>query len=271
MYTGEPIVSQLGEHYSKKTIGSVITPIGRFVLNVAYRTRLTMSSPQIDQTTTSAITLFGMDIRDDHFRTYPTEDDAELPSEHNSSVPKSSPIDVMERRHPSSDSVSSGHGTPYYTKLRAAFATPGTTTHPAHVGSYSRTNDNDLPFVLMMQPPENSQQQHAMEQDQQHEQSSKNNFYIGGDLENDTAPDDFILVEVKPFFGRSDSTDDLALFIRSCQQPPMLESFTIEPSLGETINQLNEELRIFESKVEEFDQLVSNLDTNHKTSLYTSE
>ncbi len=160
----------------------------------------------------------------------------------------------------------------YYSKLRAAFATPGTTAHPTHTGSYSRTNDNDLPFVLMMEQQENNhQQQHSMEQDQQQEQNSKNNFYVGGDLENETAPDDFILVEVKPFFGRSDSTDDLALFIRSCQQPPMLESFIVEPSLGETINQLNEELRIFESKVEEFDQLVSNLDVNQKTSLYTAE
>ena len=61
------------------------------------------------------------------------------------------------------------------------------------------------------------------------------------------------------------------MFIRSCQQPPMLESFIVEPSLGETINQLNEELRIFESKVEEFDQLVSTLETNHKGSLYTTE
>jgi hypothetical protein len=41
----------------------------------------------------------------------------------------------------------------------------------------------------------------------------------------------------------------------------MLESFVIEPSLGETINQLNDELRVFESKVEEFDQLVTTLDT----------
>jgi hypothetical protein len=49
----------------------------------------------------------------------------------------------------------------------------------------------------------------------------------------------------------------------------MLESFIVEPSLSETINQLNEELRVFESKVEEFDQLVSNLDVNQKTSLYT--
>ena len=51
----------------------------------------------------------------------------------------------------------------------------------------------------------------------------------------------------------------------------MLESFIVEPSLGETINQLNEELRMFESKVEEFDQLVSTLDSNQKGSSYTTE
>jgi len=51
----------------------------------------------------------------------------------------------------------------------------------------------------------------------------------------------------------------------------MLESFIVEPSLGETINQLNEELRVFESKVEEFDQLLNNLEMNSKTSLYTTE
>lgn len=116
------------------------------------------------------------------------------------------------------------------------------------MSSYSRTNENDLPYTMMSQ-------QQLMEQ----EQHSKHNFYMNNDLDNDTAPDDFILVEVKPFFGKSDSTDDLALFIRTCQQPPMLESFVIEPSLGETINQLNDELRVFESKVEEFDQLVSTL------------
>ncbi|CAF0922349.1 unnamed protein product [Rotaria sordida] len=281
MYSGEPIVSHLGEHYSKKTIGSIVTPIGRFVLNVAYRTCLTMSSPQMDSGTSSAMTQFGMDIRDDHFsldrnqHSVEEDSDAQLPSAHNSSVPKSSPIEVTKRRHTSCDSVSSSHGTPdkvYYSKLRAAFATPGTTAHPSHMSSYTRTNDNDLPFVLMMQQQENThQQQHLMEQDQPQEQNSKNNYFLGGDSENETAPDDFILVEVKPFFGKSDSTDDLALFIRSCQQPPMLESFVVEPSLGETINQLNEELRIFESKVEEFDQLVSILDMNYKASSDAAE
>jgi len=180
------------------------------------------------------MTQFGMDIKDDHFspnrnqRSIEDDTDAQLPSAYSSSVPKSSPIGVMKRRHTSSDSVSSSHGTPdkvYYSKLRAAFATPGIIAHSG--SSYFRTNDNDLPYALMMQ-------QQPMEQ----EQHSKHNFYMSGDLDNETAPDDFVLVEVKPFFGKSDSTDDLALFIRTCQQPPMLESFVIEPSLGDTINQL---------------------------------
>ena len=48
----------------------------------------------------------------------------------------------------------------------------------------------------MMQQQEDSQshqqQQHSMEQ----EHNSKANFYMSGDIENETAPDDFILVEV---------------------------------------------------------------------------
>ena len=51
----------------------------------------------------------------------------------------------------------------------------------------------------------------------------------------------------------------------------MLESFIVEPSLSETIDQLNEELRIFESKVEEFDQLVSTLEINYKASVHATE
>ena len=121
------------------------------------------------------------------------------------------------------------------------------------MGSYSRANENDLSYVLMQQQ---QQQQVPHHQSMEHIHQSKANYSPNADLDNETAPDDFILVEVKPFFGKSDSTDDLALFIRSCQQPPILESFVVEPSLGETINQLNDELRVFESKVEEFDELV---------------
>jgi hypothetical protein len=39
-----------------------------------------------------------------------SDNDAQLLLEHNSSVPKSSPIEMMKRRHASCDSVSSSHG-----------------------------------------------------------------------------------------------------------------------------------------------------------------
>ena len=51
-------------------------------------------------------------------------------------------------------------------------------------------SENDLSFLLLMQ--QQQQQQHAMEQDQ----NSKQNLYMSSDLDNDMAPDDFILVEV---------------------------------------------------------------------------
>lgn len=47
MYTGEPMVDQLGIDHSKKTIGHILTPIGRLSLTVAYRTSSTMSQPQM--------------------------------------------------------------------------------------------------------------------------------------------------------------------------------------------------------------------------------
>jgi autophagy-related protein 13 len=67
MYSGEPIVSHLGEHYSKKTIGNILTPIGRFVLNVAYRTSLAIVSTPVDNGAAVGLKQFGLVIKDNHF------------------------------------------------------------------------------------------------------------------------------------------------------------------------------------------------------------
>ena len=67
MYSGEPVVSHLGEHYSKRTIGTILTPIGRFVLNVAYRTSLAIVSTPIDAGSAVSWKQLALDIRDDHF------------------------------------------------------------------------------------------------------------------------------------------------------------------------------------------------------------
>jgi autophagy-related protein 13 len=43
MYTGEPVVHHLGENYATAKVGTVGTPVGSLIVNVAYRTRLTMT------------------------------------------------------------------------------------------------------------------------------------------------------------------------------------------------------------------------------------
>ena len=73
----------------------------------------------------------------------------------------------------------------------------------------------------MMQQQEDSQsqqqQQHSMEHEHQQEHNSKANFYMSGDIENETAPDDFILVEV---VSRS-------IHVSSCTSVPLSRPETI--------------------------------------------
>ena len=77
MYCGEPIVHNLGEKYATAKAGTVGTPVGSIMINVAYRTRLTMT-PQNSN-------LDAIMIKDDHFsgQTFPEEEEVEVsPTKH---------------------------------------------------------------------------------------------------------------------------------------------------------------------------------------------
>lgn len=65
MYCGEPIVHHLGENYATAKVGTVGTPIGSILINLAYRTRLTMT-PQ-NSSNLNETGNFGIQIKDDHF------------------------------------------------------------------------------------------------------------------------------------------------------------------------------------------------------------
>lgn len=65
MYCGEPIVHHLGENYATAKVGTVGTPIGSIIVNVAYRTRLTMT-PQ-NSSHSNEYGTGGIQIKDDHF------------------------------------------------------------------------------------------------------------------------------------------------------------------------------------------------------------
>lgn len=67
MYCGEPIVHHLGENYATAKVGTVGTPIGSIIVNVAYRTRLTMSTQNSTNQNESNGASGGIQIKDDHF------------------------------------------------------------------------------------------------------------------------------------------------------------------------------------------------------------
>jgi hypothetical protein len=99
MYTGEPIVHHLGENYATAKVGTVGTPIGSLIVNVAYRTRLTMT-PQNSYTNEYA---GGILIKDDHFNTAAASNSNNMhelkercQSESNSTTNRYSPITYLD-------------------------------------------------------------------------------------------------------------------------------------------------------------------------------
>lgn len=67
MYCGEPIVHHLGENYATAKVGTVGTPIGSIIVNLAYRTRLTMSPQNSTNPNEPNGASGGIQIKDDHF------------------------------------------------------------------------------------------------------------------------------------------------------------------------------------------------------------
>jgi hypothetical protein len=60
----------------------------------------------------------------------------------------------------------------------------------------------------------------------------------------------------------SNAANDLSTFFRACENAPILESFQAEPSLSETLKDLDQQLLMYESKIGEFDELIRSLETS---------
>ena len=101
MYCGEPIVHHLGENYATSKVGTVGTPIGSIVVNLAYRTRLTMT-PQ----TSSHLNEYtgGIQIKDDHFTETRPRSQTDSPYTFSSNSRYSS-CDVINNNSPNSPPI----------------------------------------------------------------------------------------------------------------------------------------------------------------------
>lgn len=83
-----------------------------------------------------------------------------------------------------------------------------------------------------------------------------------------SAPDDFVMVELKTPFAGADANSDLGKFYRECQNAPALTSCEEEQTIPEALEQITNQLTTFETNMHDFDNFVSELsidsDTEHK-------
>jgi hypothetical protein len=99
LYCGEPIVHHLGENYATAKVGTVGTPVGSLIVNVAYRTRLTMT-PQNSYTNEYT---GGIQIKDDHFLTANTNNRSRYSPSSELSLNEKSPRNNLNFNHSNSN------------------------------------------------------------------------------------------------------------------------------------------------------------------------
>lgn len=282
MYSGEPIVHHLGEKYATAKVGTIGTPIGSIMLNVAYRTRLTMTPPQNTNTTDTIY------IKDDHFK-----NDMQPVNCNSATHTKTQPIQMQQQAKLDQTNDSSGDysrnssiastpsDTAYYFKLKSAAFAPSSFTSKDIASSES--NEAPPPFISLLcnefaqmgspkpsssstskqiqqsPPPPNTNQ--MFKNESYSSLVPVNNRQIQQQQHNQHQHDDFVFIESEKIaFGLSDAANDLSTFFRSCDNPPILDSFSNELYLCDILQDLDQQLLSYEAKVAEFDDLVKSFE-----------
>ncbi|XP_061183637.1 autophagy-related protein 13-like [Saccostrea echinata] len=76
---------------------------------------------------------------------------------------------------------------------------------------------------------------------------------------NTSAPDDFVMVELKTPFAGADPNTDLGTFYRECQGAPQLAMCSGESNVTEALEEISCQLQMFESNIEGFDDFVTSI------------
>ncbi|XP_065556794.1 autophagy-related protein 13-like isoform X2 [Artemia franciscana] len=104
-----------------------------------------------------------------------------------------------------------------------------------------RTSEN-----LAKSPPDNSTKEPKSSQG-----SNQSLQHIG---------EDFVLIDMKLPFAETDTQGaDIGSFYKQCQAAPPLSSFDNDPTLSEQVNELTDQLKDFETRSKDFDDLVRSL------------
>lgn len=305
MYLGEPVVHNLGEKYATAKAGTIGTPIGSIIINVAYRTRLTMT-PQTSnfdaiyfdenhfvnaQSSPTSSSNNNSNTNKEEYNNYSSMPLSSLnenkknssqpikmkPKKNNDDTIGESPSkqndDSSEDCSRNSSIASTPSDTMYYFKLKSAAFAPSSLNATKDLTSTSQINDVP-PFISLLCneiSPSLTGANSDNKKTPPHNIDNKKQNLTGDELSDrkqnrlilQPKQDDFVMIETQKIaFGLSDASNDLSTFFRSCENAPILESFNSEPSLIDTLKDLDQQLLTYESKVAEFDDLVKSLEPN---------
>lgn len=76
---------------------------------------------------------------------------------------------------------------------------------------------------------------------------------------NTSAPEDFVMVELKTPFAGADPNQDLGKFYRECQGAPQLAMCSGETNVTEALAEISSQIQMFESNIEGFDDFVTSI------------
>ncbi|KAK4298998.1 hypothetical protein Pmani_028705 [Petrolisthes manimaculis] len=299
VYLGDPNYECLGDNPVTARLGQVTTPESTLVLNVGYRTQITLSPPSRPPSHDTIM------LKSDHFKTEPSprhcrrgpdratdSSEATQASDDSQDAARlftASPPDQPSTPRSRTNSESSGRG---YVQQQQ----PERKVSVAFVDAKPPKPDDffmpDIPFSNLLASTIDLQDKkcdkvegaatNAMQENTQErgataavgggdggdnkgamtgsDGSHKSN--ASAQLKDDT---DFVMVELKtPFAGTSESGSHLGTFYRECQSAPPLRMFADTPE--DQISDLTEQLLTFEGYVDEYDELVRSLNSDNSPS-----
>lgn len=136
-----------------------------------------------------------------------------------------------------------------------------------------KTDFEDVPFLSLLQPESKpSDTKTEISRVQNHLGSNDSKEKSSGEKaieqalspsesisSNTSAPDDFVMVELKTPFAGADPNTDLGTFYRECQGAPPLAMCSGESNVTEALEEISCQLQMFESNIEGFDDFVTSI------------
>lgn len=296
IYLGDPQFYMLGEGYQQAKVGNVPTPVGTISINVAYRTKLLITpqktckevlfdvkddhfkkdnSPKRPTTPKPCSLGYRRESVSDELNVF---DGQELCSTTFSTSPADGVYNGQINQHKQSDPIKiAGQRSDNKEELQIQSAPEKQSSFTAfhRIGAFAQQKPfkdlknglDDVPFLNLLHPAKTdivTNTQINKPQPIKNSTSTQSISESTGSISKSSssqasAPDDFVMIELKTPFAGADPNSDLGKFYRECQNAPPLADCPDDTNITETLEQITDQISNFESNMKDFDEFVSSL------------